>query len=78
MSDDKIIVRRAVYDAGCRLEEQNKTDNRDLTDWNLAEEQRDLCRERGENEEADFWHEVFDYLMTLECVAAGTPVEIID
>ena len=78
MSDDKIIVRRAVYTAACELEEQNKTDDRVFTDWNLAEEQRDICRENGEHEKADFWHEVFDYLMTLECVAAGTPVEIID
>lgn len=74
----QIIVRSAVHTAGQRMMKEAAKDKRGLTDWNLAEEQRDLCRDRGDIEEADFWHEVFEYLMTIESVAAGTPVKIID
>ena len=74
----EIIVRRAVHTAGERMIKEAAKDKRGLTDWNLAQEQCDTFRADGDNEMADFWHEVFEYLMTLESVAADTPVKIID
>ena len=73
-----VIVRRVVYTAGTRLQRQALTDPRGLTDWNLAQEQRDLFRQQSDHEIADFWHEVYQYLMTLECVDYDAEIRIID
>lgn len=73
-----IIVKRTVFDAANELIKAAKSDERGLTDWNLAEEKRDLCREAGDDKQADFWHEVYQYLMTLECVDADVGVKFLD
>ena len=82
MSDDPenlpITVRRAVLTAAERMIKEAASDKRGLTDWNLAEEQRDAFREQANNEMADFWHEVYQYLMELEARAADTPINIIE
>lgn len=80
MSDklDKTEVRRTVYDAAQELVKAAAVDKRGLTVWNLAEEKRDLSRDAGDDEKADFWHEVYEYLMTLESVAADVEIKIID
>ena len=75
---DTIEVKRAVYNAAKILEKVAETDKDVLEDWHLAEEKRDKCRQAGDDEKADFWHEVFNYLMTLDCVAAGVEIIIID
>lgn len=77
-SEGPIIVRRAVFEAACILEKQNKKDNRYPADFMMAQERQSDYLAEGNQIEADFWKEVFQYLMTLESVAAGTPVEIID
>lgn len=57
----------SIYEAGKELEEEAKKRKDGLTDFHLAEMRRHQCREKGENEQADFWHKVFQHLMTLTC-----------
>ena len=73
-----VIVRRVVYRAARKLEEEAIKDPHGFTDWNLAELRRDICRDEGNFETADFWHEVFDYLMTLECMSENVEIKIVD
>lgn len=73
-----IIVKRTVFDAANELIKTAKSDGRGLEDWNLAQEKRDEYRDAGDDEKADFWHEVYQYLMTLECVDAYVEVKILD
>lgn len=73
-----VIVRRVVYRAAHKLEEEAKTDEHGFTDWNLAEMRRDMCRDEGDYEVAEFWHEVYEYLMTLECVSENVEIKIVD
>ena len=73
-----VIVRRLVYRAACKLEEDAKTDRHGFTDWNLAEMRRDICRDEGDYDTAEFWQEVFEYLMTLECVSEDVEIKIVD
>ena len=73
-----IEVKRSVFEAGNALSEQAENDERKLTDWNLAEEQRELAIAAGDEDKADFWHEVFTYLMTCECAPSGVPVIVIE
>ena len=73
-----VIVRRAVHTAASLMEKEALKDKRNLTDWNLAQEQRDLFRQDNDNEMADFWHEVYLYLMTLECVDCDAEIRVID
>ena len=73
-----VIVQRVVYRAALKLEEDAKTDKYGFTDWNLAELRRDICRDEGDYETAAFWHEVFEYLMTLECVSEDVEIKIVD
>lgn len=72
-----IIVKRAVFDAANELIKAVKSDERSLEAWNLAEKKRDKRREAGDDEKADSWHEVYQYLMTLECVDADVKVKIV-
>ena len=73
-----VIVRRKVYAVAKKYEEYAKTHESGMTDWQFAGRDRDLGRERRDYEWAGFLHHVYQYLMTMECVAAGTPVKIID
>jgi len=80
MSEDinTIIVKRAVFDVANELIKASKTDKRGLEDWHLAQEKRDGFREAGDDEKADFWHEVYQYLMSLECADADVEVNFLD
>lgn len=80
MSEDikTLVVKRTVFDTANELIEAAKSDDRGLENWNLAQEKRDVCREAGDDEKADFWHEVYEYLMTLECVDADVEVRVLD
>ena len=81
MTTDKdipITVRRDVLAAAKKLEDKNLTDDRGLTDWHLAQEQRDFFRQQGDNDKADFYHEVYHYLMHLEVSSADTEIIVTD
>jgi len=73
-----VIVRRVVHRVAQKLEEDAKSDEHGFTDWNLAEMRRDFCRDEGDYEAAKFWHEVFEYLMTLECISENAEIKIVD
>ena len=73
-----VIVRREVYAVAKKYEEYAKTHESGMTDWQLAWRDRDLCRERNDYEWAAFLHQVYEYLMTLECVAYGAKIVVID
>lgn len=75
---ENITVRRTVYEAACRLEKAAVQRDDNLNDWNLAEWLRDTYREIGLSEEADHWHEVYQYLMSLVCMASGVAIDIVE
>jgi hypothetical protein len=76
--DDSVEVRRDVYDTGKRLEALEGLHG--LTGWHYAALIRDAYRSYGEphTESAAFWHDVYRYLMELECTAAGAPTIILE
>lgn len=75
---ENITVRRTVYEAACRLEEAAKQRDDNLANWNLAEWLRDTYREIGLPDEADHWHEVYQYLMSLGCMSFDVAIDIVE
>lgn len=81
MTDDDpgegpVVVKRAAYDAGMKLEAEEKAGNG--TAFTIAEDKATACREAGDATGAAFWDEVFRFTMTRECVAAGTETVILE
>ena len=81
MADDDpgegpVVVKRAAYDAGMRLEAEEKAGKG--TAFTIAEDKAASCREAGDKAGAAFWDEVFRFTMTRECVAAGTQTIILE
>ena len=71
------VVRRAAYDAGMKLEAEVTGGMRGPA-FSNAEANATACREAGDTEGGAFWDEVFRFLMTRECVAAGTQTIILE
>ena len=81
MADDDpgegpVVVKRAAYDAGMKLEAEEKAGKG--TAFTIAEDKATSCREAGDTAGAAFWDETFRFLMTRECVAAGTETIILE
>lgn len=81
MADDElgegpVVVKRAAYDAGMKLEVEEKAGKG--TAFTIAEDKATACREAGDTAGAAFWDEVFRFTMTRECVAAGTETIILE
>jgi hypothetical protein len=79
MADDDtgpVVVKRAAYDAGMKLEAEEKAGKG--TAFTLAEDKATSCREAGDTAGAAFWDEVFRFTMTRECVDAGTEIIILE
>ena len=81
MADDDagegpVVVKRAAYDAGIRLEAEEKAGKG--TAFTIAEDKATACREAGDTAGAAFWDDVFRFTMTRECVAAGTQTIILE
>ena len=80
MADDlgegPVVVKRAAYDAGMKLEAEEKAGKG--TAFTIAEDKATACREAGDADGAAFWDEVFRFTMTRECVAAGTQTIILE
>jgi len=70
------VVRRPVYEAGVKLEAEEMAGG--WTSFDAAEAKMDELKAAGKIEEAAFWKEVYDFCMTREGVAAGTPVVILE
>jgi len=71
-----VVVRRAAYDAGMKLEAGRKT--ADPPAFEIAREQAAQFRAAGKPDEAAFWDEVFQFLMTRESVGAETETIILE
>jgi hypothetical protein len=82
MADDDpgegpVVVKRAVYDAGMKLEAE-VDGGASGPAFSNAEEKATSCRAAGDTAGAAFWDETFRFLMTRECVAAGTETLILE
>jgi hypothetical protein len=72
-----VVVARAAYDAGMKLEADVKAGARGPA----FENARDKAAERraaGDAPGAAFWEEVFNFLMTRESAAAGAEIVILE
>ena len=72
-----VVVGRAAYDAGMKLEAEVKTGARGPA-FETARDKALKCRTAGDAPGAAFWEEVFNFLMGRESVAAGTDVVILE
>ena len=79
MADDDagpVVVKRAAYDAGMKLEAEEKAGKG--TAFMIAEDKAAECREAGDETGAAFWTDVYQFTMTRECVDAGTEILILE
>lgn len=74
--EDIIYVRKAAYNIAQKMDGLEGVC--DLTSWGYAEIIRDFFRDRGADENANLWHEVFNYFMTLETVSRDVTIVISD
>lgn len=73
-----VVVRRAAYDEAKKLEKSLK--RRKVSDpaFVMAEKKMDDLRAAGKTEEAAFWKEVHDYLMSRESVAKNVKTVVLE
>jgi len=73
-----VVVRRAAYDAAKKLEKSLK--RRKVSDpaFVMAEKKMDDLKAAGKTEEAAFWKEVHDYLMSRESVGKEVKTIVLD
>jgi hypothetical protein len=72
-----VVVARAAYDAGMKLEAEVKAGAQGPAFEN-ARGKAAACRTAGDALGAALWEEVFNFLMTRESVAAGTEIVILE
>jgi len=72
-----VVVARAAYDAGMKLEAEVKSGARGPAFENARDKALN-CRTAGDAQGAAFWEDVFNFLMTRESVAAGTELVILE
>jgi len=77
LDEGPVVVRRVVYDAGMKLEAEVDAGGEGPA-FSNAEDKATACREAGDTAGAAFWDETFRFLMTRECVAAGTETLILE
>ena len=73
-----VVVRRAAYDAAKKLEKQLKARKVKDPAFVMAEKKMDDFRAAGKTDEAAFWKEVHDYLMSRESVGASVKTIVLD
>jgi len=71
-----VVVRRAAYDAGMKLESQRKAG--DPNAFDMAQEKAAEFRAAGKTEDAAFWNEVYQFLMERESVGAETETIVLE
>ena len=79
MADDDpgpVVVKRAAYDAGMKLESEVKAG--DPPAFETARDKAAEFRAVGKTEDAAFWQEVYQFLMTRESVGAETEIIILE
>jgi hypothetical protein len=72
-----IIVKRKVYEAGEKLKAEVSA-GKSGPAFENAREKAAACRKDGDKPGAQFWVEVFEYLMTITCVPAGVETVILE
>jgi len=77
LGEGPVVVKRDVYDAGMKLEAE-VDGGAGGPAFSNAEEKANACRAAGDTAGAAFWYETFRFLMTRECVAAGTETLILE
>jgi hypothetical protein len=77
LDEGPVVVKRAVYDAGMKLEAEVDGGARGPA-FSNAEDKATSCRAAGDMAGAAFWDETFRFLMTRECVAGGTEAIILE
>jgi hypothetical protein len=76
-NEGPVVVRRPVYDAGMKLEDEVKAGANGPAFENAREKGHE-CHAAGDAAGAAFWYETFRFLMTRECVAACTETLILE
>lgn len=77
LQEGPVVVRRAVYDAGMKLEDEVKAGASGPAFEN-AREKVHACHAAGDAAGEAWWEEIFRFLMWRECVAAGTETIILE
>lgn len=72
-----VVVKRAAYDAGMKLEAAVKAGARGPAFENARDKAAE-CRAAADERGAAFWEEVFNFLMSRESVSAGTEIVILE
>ena len=76
LDEGPVVVKRAVYDAGMKLEVEVDGGARGPA-FSNAEDKATSCR-AGDTAGAAFWDETLRFLMTRDCLAAGTETIILE
>jgi hypothetical protein len=71
-----VVVRRPAYDAGMKLEAEVKAGAGPA--FEMARSRAAEFRAAGKADDAAFWQDVFDFLMTRESVGAETEIIILE
>jgi len=71
-----VVVRRPVYDAGMKIERE--TSAGDPPAFETARDRMSEYRAAGKTQDAAFWNEVYQFLMTRESVGAETETIILE
>ncbi len=66
LDEGPVVVKRAVYDAGMKLEAE-VDGGAGGPAFSNAEDKATACREAGDTVGAAFWDETFRFLLTREC-----------
>lgn len=73
-----VVVRRPAYEAAKKLEKSLKRRKIGDPAFVVAEKKMDDLRAAGKKDEAAFWKEVHDYLMSRESVAREVKTVVLD
>src|ERR1700683_479764 len=79
LDEEPVVVRRAAYDEGKRLQERVTADGQGMhVAFDRARDKAADCRAEGDAVAAGFWMEVFHFLMHRECVGGDVPTVILE
>jgi len=77
LNEGPVVVRRPVYDAGMKLEDEVKAGASGPAFENARAKVHE-CQAAGDTADAAWWEEIFRFLMWRESVAAGTETIILE
>jgi len=77
LGEGPVVVRRAAYEAGMKLEAEVKAGLRGPA-FEIAREKAAELRAAGKPDDAASWNEVFQFLMTRESAGAETETIILE